>query len=102
MKKWSVSGVFTLIHINTNNMQAINNYVIIKPIEDKKKESVIILAGEEKPKFSKGEIISVGGLCTRLSKGDIILMPRYSDECTLEGVVYNICKEEEISAIFNE
>lgn len=79
-------------------MKAINNYVIFTPIEEKSKKSFIIL--EEKPKETKGKVLSVGSKCSTIKKGDTILVPRYADQYVIDNVCYSIVKEEDISAVF--
>lgn len=80
-------------------MHALSDYVVIEPIQDVQKESVIILE-KENPTQTKGKVLSVGPEVKELKNGAIVLLPRYGEQCEIEGKKYAVVHEKEIAVLF--
>lgn len=77
-------------------MKALNDFVLLIPIESKKTKTVIILV-EQKPKHITAQVVSVGKDCKELKKGDVVLISPYMDEIEYNDTKYLLCREKDLS-----
>ncbi len=89
-------------------LRLLNDRVMVKPVEDEKKEGSIILPDSAEKKPFKGEVIAVGPgrllengkrVEINLKPGDKVVFSKYGGtEITYEGEEYLILNENDILA----
>jgi len=92
------------------NIRPLGDRVLIQPVDEKdQKKGGIIIPDTAKEKPQEGKVVSVGPgkktdegklIPMNVKKGDKVLLPKYGGtEVKIDGVEYQIVREEDILAV---